>query len=82
MVHQLLKDSALESVQEIWSFEKAINEIFRLIMKEMCLKLSEDHTPSRPLSGIKQLMESSSTPLQVLPKSNLIENTTKYIQDK
>ena len=43
---------------------------------------SEDHTASRPLSGIEQLMESCSAPLQVLPQSKLIENTTKYIQDK
>ena len=35
-----------------------------------------------PLSGIKQLIESHSTPLQVLPQSKLIENTTKFIQDK
>ena len=27
-------------------------------------------------------MESRSTPLQVLPHSKLIKNTTKYIQDK
>ena len=34
------------------------------------------------LSQEEQLMESHSAPLQVLPQSKLIENTTKYIQDK
>ena len=48
----------------------------------MCPKPSEDHTPYRHLSGIEQLMESRSAPLQVLPQSKLIENITKYIQDK
>ena len=48
----------------------------------MCLRPSEDHTPSKPLSGIELLMESRSTPLPVLPQSKLIENTTKYIQSK
>ena len=82
VVQQLSKDSGLESQKETWSFDKAINEVFRLLPEEMCPKPSEDHTPSRPVSGIDQLMESHPTPLQVLPQSKLIENTTKYIQDK
>ena len=32
--------------------------------------------------GIEQLMESRSTPLLVLPQSKLVENTTKYIQNR
>ena len=46
----------------------------------MCLRPLEDHTPS--LSGIEQLMESHSALLQVLPQSKLVENITKYIQNK
>ena len=42
----------------------------------------KDHTPSKPLSGIEQLIESCSTPLLVLPQSELVENTTKFIQDR
>ena len=82
-MHQLSKDSGSESKQETWSFDKAINEVFRLLLpEEMCLRPSEDHTPSRPLSRIEQLMESHSAPLQVLPQSKLVENTTEYIQNK
>ena len=47
----------------------------------MCPR-TEDHTPSRLLSGIELFMESLSTPLLVLPLSKLIENITKYIQNK
>ena len=43
---------------------------------------SEDHTPSRLLSGIELLMELRTTSLQVLTQSKLVENTTKYIQNK
>ena len=81
-MQQLSKDSGSEPEIETWSFDKAINEVFRLLPEEMCPKSSEDHTLSRPLSGIEQLMASRSTPSQVLPQSKLIENTTKYIQDK
>ena len=48
----------------------------------MCPRPSEDHTPSKPLSGIELLRESRLTPLPVLPQSKLVENTTKYIQSK
>ena len=47
----------------------------------MCPKLLEEHTPSKPLSGFKHLMESCATPLLVLPQSKLVENTTKFIPD-
>ena len=39
-------------------------------------------TPIKPLSEIQHLMESHATPLLVLPQSKLVENTTKFIQDK
>ena len=53
-----------------------------MIPEELSPKPSEDHTPSKPLSGIEQLMELCSTPLLVLVQSKLIENTTKFIQDR
>ena len=34
------------------------------------------------MSGIEHLMESQATPLLVLPQSKLVENTTKFIQNK
>ena len=78
-MHQLSKGLGSESEQETRSFDKAINEVLKLLPEEMCPKPSEDHTPSRLLSGIKQIMESGSAPLQVLPQSKLVENTTKCI---
>ena len=42
----------------------------------------QEQTPAKPLSGIENLMESRSTPLLVLPHSKLVENTTKYIQNR
>ena len=82
VVQQFLKDSGSEPKIETWSFDKAINEVFRLLPEELCPKPSEDHTPFKPLAGIEQLMESRSSPFLVLPQSKLIENTTKFIQDK
>ena len=82
VVKQFSKDSGSEPKTETWSFDKAINEVFRLLPEELCPKPSEDHTPFKPLAGIEQLMESHSSPLLVLPQSKLIENTTKFIQDR
>ena len=42
----------------------------------------EENTPAKPLSGTEHLMESQATPLLVLPRSKLVENTTKFIQSK
>ena len=42
----------------------------------------EENTTAKPLSGIEHLMESGGTPLLVLPQSKLVENTTKFIQNK
>ena len=42
----------------------------------------EAHTPAKPLSGIEHLMESLATPLLVILQSKLVENTTKFIQNK
>ena len=76
------KDSGSDSEVEAWSFDKAINEVFRLLPQKLCPKPSEEHTPAKPLSGIEQLMESRATPLLVLPQSKLVENITKFIQNK
>ena len=74
MVQQFSKHSGTEPEIETWSFDKATNEVFRLLPEELCPKSSEDHPPSKPLSGINQLMESRLAPLLVLPQSKLIEN--------
>ena len=71
-----------ETKSEVWSFDRAINEVFRLLPPELCPKTQQDQAPLKPLSGIEQLMESRSTPLLVLPQSKLVQNTTKYIQNR
>ena len=60
VVQQISKDSGSEPETEAWSFDKAINEVFRQLPEELCLKPSEEHT-LKPLSGIEQLMESHAT---------------------
>ena len=82
VVHQISKDTGSESEAETWSFDRAINEVFRLLPQELCLKSSEEHTPAKQLSGIEHLIESCATPLLVLSQSKLVENTTKFIQNK
>ena len=76
------KDSGSDSEIETWSFDRAINEVFRLLPPELCPRPSEEHTPAKPLSGIEHLMESHATPLLVLPQSKLVENTAKFLQSK
>ena len=76
------KESDSETETEIWSFDHAINEVFRPLPAELCPKTQQDQAPSKPLSGIEHLMESRSTPFLVLPQSKLVENTTKYIQNR
>ena len=77
VVQQMSKDSGSDSDTEAWSFDKAINEVFRLLPQVMYPKPSEEHTPVKPLSEIEQIMESHAT-----PQSKLVENTTKFIQDR
>ena len=76
------KESDSETESEVWSFDRAINEVFLLLPPELCPKTQQDQAPLKPLSGIEQLMESRSTPLLVLPQSKLVQNTTKYIQNR
>ena len=45
VVQQTSKDTGSELEAEIWSFDRAINEVFRLLPQE------EEHTPAKPLSG-------------------------------
>ena len=63
VVQQTSRDTGSKSEAEIWSFHKAINEVFRLLPQELCPRPLEKHTPAKPLSGIVQLMESHATPL-------------------
>ena len=70
------KDSDSELEKEIWSFDRAVNRVFRLLPRP-----SEEHTPAKPLSGIEHLLESQATPLLVLPQSKLVENTTNFLQN-
>ena len=76
------KESDSETESEVWSFDSAIDEVLRLLPPELCPKTQQDQATLKPLSGIEQLMVSRSTPLLVLPQSKLVENTTKYIQNR
>ena len=82
VVQQSSKDTGSELESETWSFDRAINEVLRLLLQELCPKLMEENTPAKPVSGIEPLMESRATPLLLLPQSKLLENTTKFIQSK
>ena len=79
---QTNKESDSDNETENWSFDRAINEVFWLLPEELSPKTQQEQTPTKPLSGIEQLMESSYLPLLVLPQSKLVENTTKYIQNR
>ena len=76
------RDSGSDNEMKTWSFDSAINEVFRLLPPELCPRSTEEHTPARLLSGIEQLMESQLTPLMMLPQSKLIEYTARFLQDK
>ena len=77
---QQTKGSGSEANSETWSFDRAINEVFRLLPEKLCPKPTEENTPTRSLSGIEHLMENCASPLITLPQSKLVENTTKFIQ--
>ena len=55
VVQQSSKDTGSDS--ETWSFDRAINEVFRLLWQELCPKPIEENTPAKPMSGIEHLME-------------------------
>ena len=76
------RDSGSDNEMEIWSFDRAINEVFRLLPPELYPRQTEEHTTAKPLSGIEQLLESQSTPLMMLPQSKLIVNMARFLQDK
>ena len=82
VVQQTSKDTGSDSEAEIWSFDRAINAVFRLLRQELCPKSAEEHTSAKPLSGIEHLMELHATPLLVLLQSKVVENTTKFIENK
>ena len=54
------RDSGSDSESETWSFDRAINEVFRLLPPELCPRQTKEHAPAKPLSGIELLMESQS----------------------
>ena len=81
-VVQQTRDSGSESDLETWSFDRAINEVFRLLPQDLFPNPTEEHTPTKPLSGTEHLMENHASPLMTLPQSKLVENTTKFIQSK
>ena len=51
VVQQTSKDTSSESEAEIWSFDRAINEVFRLLPQELYPKPTEEHTPAKLLSN-------------------------------
>ena len=65
--------------QKLGPFDRAINDVFRLLLQELCPKPTEEYTPAKLLSGIEYLMESHTTPLLALPQSKLMKNTTKFM---
>ena len=76
------RDSGSDTEMETWTFDRAINEVFRLLPPELCPRSTKEHAPAKPLSGIEQLMELQTIPLLILPQSKLIENTARFLQDK
>ena len=54
------RDSGSDIEIETCSFDRAINEVFRLLPPELCPRSTLEHTPVSPLSSIEQLMESQS----------------------
>ena len=76
------KDSGSDSEIETWSFDRAVNEVFRLLPLELCPRPTEEHAPAMPSSGIEHLTESHSDSLLLLPQSKLVENTARFLQSK
>ena len=50
------RDSGSDIEIETCSFDRAINEVFRLLSPELCPRSTLEHTLVRPLSGIEQLI--------------------------
>ena len=73
VIHRSTKDSGSDSEQETWSFDRAINEVFRLLPLELYPRPTKEHVPVKPLSDIEHLMESY---------AKLVENTAKFLQNK
>ena len=74
------KGPGSDSKIDIWSFDKIINKSSKLYWR--CVR--EFQKIILPINFCKELnsLQLRSTPLLVLPLSKLIENTTKYIQNK
>ena len=50
-VLQGTKDLGCDSEAKVWSFDRAINEVFRLLHPELYPKTTQEKTPVKPLSG-------------------------------
>ena len=57
-------------------------KFFGLCLQNYAQKHPRKRPHVKPLSGIEHWMESCATLLLVLPQSKLVENTTKFIQNK
>ena len=44
-----IMDSGSESDLETWSFDRAVNDVFRLLPQELCPRPTEENTPAKPL---------------------------------
>lgn len=74
-------DEDPEDLHETWSFDKAINEVIRLLPSDMCPRESEDNIPVKPLSGIERLSGVNKTSrLSMLPQSLAVKETLKMFQ--
>ena len=76
-VLQTTKVSGSDSEAELWSLDRVINEVCRLLPKELCPKTQQEQTPAKPLSGIEHLIESF-----VQPQPKLVKSTVKCVQNK
>ena len=81
-VQQSSKDTGSESEAETWSFDRAINEVFWLLPQELCPKTTEVNTTVKPLSGVEHWIESSGTPLLVLPQPKVVEKLQSFYRRK
>lgn len=74
-------DDDPEDHRETWSFDKAINEVFRLLPSDMCPQEPDDNIPVKPLSGIERLSGVTKTSrLSMLPQSLAVKETLKTFQ--
>ena len=80
---QQTKDSGSESDSEIWSFDRTINEVFRLFPEELCPKPIEEKYSYKAFIRNRAFDGESCFSINDAPtQSKLVENTTKFIQSR